>query len=244
MLRWLASSAVDGMKKTGQKKTVAEPSKAGHSRQKRIGRPPGNEPPKRKAILDAALYAFAHHGVDRVNLRQIATVADVNVSLIVHQFGSKMGLWKEVVDLVGGIMQHAAMDAIDERIPMQDEERLQRAIDYLVDSACNIPERGLLLIQDIGHAGERFDYLLARLIKPTRDLLLPVIQKVVASKTTHTEPAPVDPEFLTFILAGSISTAIAMRPLIARFTSSAIEDESFRQHLKAALRISFVPPLK
>lgn len=234
---------MDEMTKAGQIKTVPRPSKAARPNRKRIGRPPGNEPPKRDAILGAALSAFAHYGVDRVTLRQIAAAADVNVSLIVHQFGSKMGLWKEVVDQVGGIMQHVTMDAIDESVPMRDDERLQRAIDHLVDSACNIPERGLLLVQDIGHPGERFDYLLEKLIKPTRDLLLPVIQKVVSGKVSRDGLAQVDPEFLTFILAGSISTAIAMRPLIARFTKAADADESFRQNLKAALRISFLPPL-
>lgn len=208
---------------------------------KRIGRPPGNEPPKREAILDAALLAFAHHGVDRVNLRRIADDADVNVSLIVHQFGSKMGLWKAVVDHVGSVIQHAAMDAIGDSAPIQDEERLQRAIDHLVDSACSVPERGLLLVQDIGYPGERLDYLLEKLIKPTRDLLLPIIRKVMSGKGSQVNQTQVDPEFLTFILAGSISTAIAMRPLIARFTEAAAKDELFRQNLKTALRISFLP---
>ena len=209
---------------------------------KRMGRPPRNEPPKRKAILDAALYEFAHHGVDRVNLRQIAAEADVNVSLIVHQFGSKMGLWKAVVDQVGGVMQHAAMNALDGCHPGLDEERLQHAIDHLVDSACSIPERGLLLVQDIGHPGERMDYLLEKLIKPTRDQLLPLIQKVIAGKAPRACQIDVDPEFLTFILAGSISTAIAMRPLIARFTQAAAADASFRQSLKDALHMAFLPP--
>ena len=62
------------------------------------GRPPRSEDSKQDEILRAALRAFAQGGYEGTNLRRIAADADVDVALIAHHFGSKLGLWKAAVD--------------------------------------------------------------------------------------------------------------------------------------------------
>jgi len=229
------------MNKIKPKMDAHKISKLTKAPKKRLGRPLKTVPPKRNVILYAALMAFAHHGVDRVSLRQIAEEANVNVSLLVHQFGSKMGLWKSVIDHAGGVIHDAALDILDSdnQTTRDREALLLRTIDHLVDTTCDVPERGLLLIQDIGNQGERFEYVVEKLVKPTHDLVLPLIRRVVLREAPEVNSPVIDPEFLTFILAGAIATAIAMRPLIARFTNAADDDATFRLHLKAALRGTF-----
>ncbi len=65
---------------------------------RRSGRRPGaTRTPD--AILDAARRLFGSTGYDRTSLRAIATEADVDVALIPHFFGSKMGLFLAAVEL-------------------------------------------------------------------------------------------------------------------------------------------------
>ena len=64
----------------------------------RSGRRPG--PTRtREAILEAARHLFGTGGYDRTSLRAIAADAGVDQALIVHFFGSKIGLFLASVDL-------------------------------------------------------------------------------------------------------------------------------------------------
>lgn len=53
----------------------------------------------RAAILRAAREAFTEHGYDGAGVREIARAADVDTRLISRYFGSKEGLFAEVVDV-------------------------------------------------------------------------------------------------------------------------------------------------
>jgi len=59
---------------------------------KNVGRPAGGSDAKEK-ILEAARTLFADSGYDRTSLRQVATRAGVDASLIMHHFGSKQQLF-------------------------------------------------------------------------------------------------------------------------------------------------------
>lgn len=61
---------------------------------KSVGRPVGGSDAKQK-IIEAARIQFAKGGYDRSSLRQIASRADLDPSLIVHHFGSKQKLFVE-----------------------------------------------------------------------------------------------------------------------------------------------------
>jgi AcrR family transcriptional regulator len=54
----------------------------------------------RQAILDSAVTAFTRHGYDGVGVREIAAEAGVTAMLVNRYFGSKEGLFAEVVDTV------------------------------------------------------------------------------------------------------------------------------------------------
>ncbi|MEV4808736.1 TetR/AcrR family transcriptional regulator [Micromonospora avicenniae] len=53
----------------------------------------------RRAILDSAIAAFTRHGYDGVGVREIAANAGVTAMLVNRYFGSKEGLFAEVVDI-------------------------------------------------------------------------------------------------------------------------------------------------
>jgi AcrR family transcriptional regulator len=71
-----------------------------------VSTPSGPEPRRRnaastrQAILDAAVAAFCRQGYDGVGVREIAADAGVTAMLVNRYFGSKEGLFEEVVEVV------------------------------------------------------------------------------------------------------------------------------------------------
>lgn len=66
----------------------------------RTRRPPpptGSREATRQSLLDGARRLFSHAGYDHVGVREIAGTAGVNAALINRYFGSKLGLFEEVV---------------------------------------------------------------------------------------------------------------------------------------------------
>jgi len=62
------------------------------------GQPRGrNAAVTREAILNAARRCFAHEAYDQVGVREIASIAGIDPSLVNRYFGSKEGLFAEVV---------------------------------------------------------------------------------------------------------------------------------------------------
>src|SRR5687768_12535204 len=93
------------------------------------GRPRRSDAPDPSAIRTAALARFARKGFDGTNLREIAAEAGVDVALVARQFGSKMGLWKSVVDTIALRMidaQAATVEPPTAGMPLA--ERLRRAL--------------------------------------------------------------------------------------------------------------------
>jgi AcrR family transcriptional regulator len=59
---------------------------------------PRAESPARTALLNAALNAFAAYGFEGAGTRAIAQAAGTNQGLVRHHFGSKEGLWRELIE--------------------------------------------------------------------------------------------------------------------------------------------------
>ncbi len=186
---------------------------------KRRGRPAGGEAPRSDLILPAALAAFAQHGFEGANLRQIAQAAGIDVSLISHRFGSKLDLWKAVVD-------DLATRFLRELAQLRDAE-LPAMLSQLIDLVCDSPQLALFLVKEVASQGERFEYFYDRLIRQMHDLFLPVIAKAGSTK--------IDPDFFFFSFTGSLAVTVALRPFIGRFSAAANEEVSFRHELKRAL---------
>lgn len=199
---------------------------------KRRGRPPKTEQPKSVAILGAALAAFARYGFEGTNLRQIAAEAGIDVALISHQFGSKQGLWKAVVDNIAErTLPEFRLVIEGDSKGTSDGERLQLAMSRMIDILCDTPHIAMFIVNDVSEQGERFDYAYERLARPIHNLFLPIIRAARASGAIK----DVDPDFFFAILSGAISMTVVMRPFIARLSGSARQEDTFRRELKRAL---------
>jgi AcrR family transcriptional regulator len=94
-----------------------------------VSTPPGSEPRRRnaastrQAILDAAVAAFCRSGYDGVGVREIAADAGVTAMLVNRYFGSKEGLFEEVVEVV------LAPPSV---VPETPEDLVRRTVEALV----------------------------------------------------------------------------------------------------------------
>lgn len=204
---------------------------------KRRGRPPKSEPSRSDLILQTALAVFAAHGFEGANLRQIASTAGIDVALIAHRFGSKLELWKTVVDdLAERFLQELFVSV--EQDALSDVDVLQHAMDRMIDLVCDTPQLAMFVVKEVAQQDERFEYVYERLIKPIHDLLLPHIQAARTSGALK----DADPDFFFFTFAGSIAMTVAMRPFVTRFSTAAEAEQSFRMELKRSLSLRGSPP--
>lgn len=190
---------------------------------RRRGRPAKGRNLRSDRILPAALVSFAQYGFEGTNLRQIAAAAGIDVALIAHRFGSKMELWKAVVDdlassFLGGLSGL--------NIPPSDS--LQQTLEQLVNLVCERREVAMFLVKEVAQQDARFDYVYERLIRPVHDLILPLVPR-------DNGAVEMDADFFFFTFTGAVAVAVVMRPFIARFSRAAEDDALFLQELKQIL---------
>jgi AcrR family transcriptional regulator len=111
-----------------------------------------------RRILEAATLLFAEHGYDHVTMRMIANAAEANVALVNRYFGSKAGLFAEVLASrsplesviegdMGGLPARLAAH-VARRLSAEAAAPVARAI----DRAGNSPEIRMILRQRVESA--------------------------------------------------------------------------------------------
>src|SRR5262245_47031306 len=133
------------------------------TRTKRTGRRPG-ESDSREQIADAASALFAELGYERTSFRRIAAVAGVDPALVVHFFGSKDDLFRQVMALPPVIA-----DALEQRAA-GPRETVGRRLAELVVGALETPASRTVVLGRIRCASTHPDA--AALVRETvtRDL--------------------------------------------------------------------------
>lgn len=86
---------------------------------------------KRQKLLEIAEKLFAKHGFEAVSVRQLAAEAEVNLAMVSYYFGSKDGLFQELIKSkfpqTRGMLEDFAQS------DMHPWEKLTRTIDMYVD---------------------------------------------------------------------------------------------------------------
>ncbi len=213
------------------------------ARRKR-GRPPkqmglGSQPALNADLLvNSALMAFSEKGFDGASLRAIAAGADVDVALIAYRYGSKLDLWKAVIDSFASevMASVATLDRLPQ-VPPSNAERLRMTLDLLVDVLFDKPQLALFLVKEAGEIdrGERFDYLYRQLVEPIHAIVLPLIREVQA-ETRCVDP---DAEILFLTLISAMSLMITNREFIARRNPIAADGDQYRAELKKSVFAGF-----
>jgi AcrR family transcriptional regulator len=189
-------------------------------------------------LIDAALDAFAEHGFDKASLRSIAAAANVDVALISYRYGSKLELWKAVIQAFSKEMASlATMRTYPD--DLSASSRLEIAIEQLITVACRKPQFAKFIVKELGSAEQsgRFELLHRELAEPTRRVLVPLIEAACREAGT----GKFDANFAFFAALGAMAVSLATRKFIARFTPVAADDGQMRQQLSTIMRAMLCP---
>jgi len=147
---------------------------------RRPGRPKADSTavPGERDILRRGLEAFATLGYDRASARELARRLGVGPTFINDRYGSKAAYWRAVVDAALG----AQLEGMAPPAPGSDDEDVVRQFVmefYRVSS--DEPYLAMLMADESARDTERLDYLYQRYIEPTLALVVPSIERLMAS---------------------------------------------------------------
>lgn len=191
------------------------------------GRPRGN-PPTREAIVSAARTLFLEHGYRGTTVRAVAAVAGVDPALIAYHFGSKKGLFADVMQFQ--CANALAVDHVLAGDPATLPDRLIDAVTGLWEDADFLA----LTVQGDGAAEVIREYLerelLARLVEflGGRDAtarataVVTILGGLIYTRYLNPLPTPaaLTPSEARHILTPALRAALAPRPRIAATTGT------------------------
>jgi AcrR family transcriptional regulator len=190
-------------------------------------------------LIDAALDAFAEQGFDKASLRSIAAAANVDVALISYRYGSKLELWRAVIQAFSKEMSASLASMQTDQDNLSATRRLEIAIEQLITVACRKAQFAKFIVKELGSAEQsgRFELLHRELAEPTRRVLVPLMEAAYREAGTET----FDANFAFFAALGAMAVSLATRKFIARFTSAAADDDQIRQQLSTMMRAMLCP---
>lgn len=197
------------------------------------GRPGGDSPLQRQRLLDAAVQAFAHSGIQAASLRGIAQQAGVTPALVNYYFGNKQRLVQAAVDerllplieALAARLQQAGED------PRQLVATFVRGMSEMVVSQPWIPP---LWVREVLCEGGLLRELLTARIAPL--IPLPLARRFAAAQARGELNPALDPRLLVVSLIGLSMLPYAAAPLWRGiFANPRIGDEALIAHTLALL---------
>ncbi|GHJ28638.1 hypothetical protein TPA0910_30710 [Streptomyces hygroscopicus subsp. sporocinereus] len=147
---------------------------------RRPGRPRADSSavPAERDVLRRGLEAFATLGYDRASARELARRLGVGPTFINDRYGSKAAYWRAVVDAALG----AQLGNMAPPAPGSDDADVVRQfVTEFYRVSIDEPYLTMLMADESARETERFDYLYERYIGPTLALVLPSIERLMAS---------------------------------------------------------------
>ncbi|MEM6928546.1 MAG: TetR/AcrR family transcriptional regulator [Myxococcota bacterium] len=174
------------------------------------------------ALLEAAAKEFAAAGFHGASVSKIARRAGVTQPLINHHFGSKQGLWREVLDWVFDDARQAFEAAIDPSAPPR--QQLLDLVRQAVRFFARRPELARIVSSETNQASEAFDELFERYVGP----LIAFTQDALnAAREAAELREDADGRHLHFILVGAAMQPFIESEIARRAFGAEPSDETF-----------------
>lgn len=177
---------------------------------RRPGRPRADSSavPAERDVLRRGLEAFATLGYDRASARELARRLGVGPTFIHDRYGSKAAYWRAVVDAALGAR---LADMAPPAPGSDDADVVRQFVKEFYRVSIDEPYLAMLVTDESARESERLDYLYERYIKPTFALVLPSIERLMASGSMTR--VPTDMVFFVIIapVSGLVRDPIARR---------------------------------
>ncbi|MDO5948378.1 MULTISPECIES: TetR/AcrR family transcriptional regulator [Burkholderia cepacia complex] len=163
----------------------------------------------RDTMIRVSLQAFAKRGFDHVNLREIAIESGASVAMPVHHFGSKLGLWRAVVDHLRDTELRLWLSDVRDVLSLElsGEARLQSFLQRLSMRMAMRPELGMLIGLEANRPGEPLDYLIDQCLRPYVSAATPIMYEASDAGLMRA----IDPEVALLIFLSAMSMCFATR---------------------------------
>jgi AcrR family transcriptional regulator len=169
-----------------------------------------SKPDKRDQILDAAEILFGRHGYDSAPVRDICSEAGVNVAMVNYYFGSKEGLFREMVRRKTLVMRgKLEVLLMDEKMPSLD--KMKAVVTHMTERVFGHKEFTLSVIRELSKSDEQsVRQLIMELFLPNMKLIRDIIRNGIKKK----EFRKVDIEFTLATISGTIWNVISTADLM------------------------------
>lgn len=190
----------------------------------------------RGKILTAATAEFVTHGFNGVTSRSIAEHADVPHGLVIYHFGTKLGIWRAVMEqAITDFHDALAKEAMEH--PDSDPVTALRARQRVfIRMSVSRPELNWLMSHEMGRDSERMSWLLEKIAGRDIDTTIDLIREAQRLGSY----AAGDPAHLHFLFVGAASRVFLMRTEIERTMHCSTLDEAFvEQHIALCQSLFF-----
>jgi AcrR family transcriptional regulator len=189
------------------------------------------KPDKKDHILAAAQKLFALRGYDATSVRDICQEADVNVAMVNYYFGSKEGMFREMVVQKASFMRGKLEELVADKT-ITPIEKMQIAIEHQVNRMFLHKPFTLVVIREMSKdRGASLRDLLQELFLPNMKLLRSIINQGIRSG----EFRKVDVELTIATIIGAIwniiSTGDIMLEGLCKTQPSASDPELLKKRL-------------
>ncbi|MGA1807916.1 MULTISPECIES: TetR/AcrR family transcriptional regulator [Sphingobium] len=178
-------------------------------------------------ICQVALHVFADKAYEAATLKEIADEAGVDPSLISYQFGSKLNLWKAVIEDLGRQLQAllaGLCSAADDEDP---EGSLRYALSEITQFMCENPHIPHFVARDVFRDDERTEWVNGKFVAPLLEHLGGRMKK--AQAIGRLRPGP--PQMLIFQFGYGMAINIIRREQLVHSVPELADDEIFRSQL-------------
>jgi TetR/AcrR family transcriptional regulator len=190
----------------------------------------------REAILDAARQEFAARGFGAARVATLASRAKVNKALIYYYFGSKLGLYREMIRQ--GMTSFVTTLRTVAEGPGSAEAKVSRWVEALAQHLDDNPSLPPILLRELADGGVHLDNDTLRHMTT----MVPMIAGILAQGRREGVFGEADPIALHFMLLGSLVLVTSNAPIRRRvrdlgFAQPPLDIAPFVLHLQeVALR--------
>jgi len=164
----------------------------------------------RGLVLAAARAEFAAHGFSGAGVDRIAARARVNKAMIYYHFGSKIGLYREV--LRDGFLRLIARARAATGRVSSPVGKFDAYIASLLHSAAADPHLVPIVLREIASGGRHIDAETLRLMTGLFD----VVRDIIDAGQAAGEFGDMDPLLTHFVVMGSTMFCVANAPIRAK----------------------------
>lgn len=189
----------------------------------------------RSRILSAATPLFARHGLHGVGIRDLASAAGVNLSMISYHFGGKEGLYAEILK-----EQFRGFRYIDD-LAESDRPPLEKFEGYIRGTIRRYRENPFLLryyVSELSNPTPCFRTIVQPAVQKVLRILREAIEQGISRKHLRQTLSPAD---AVLALAGMINFYFLVAPAAKGFVEARRErDEELVEHFMDIVRSGFV----